>query len=56
MNDLGAIVEKWLQMCPCCDAGLPANCVCPDLSRDDYRPVMSALVDEIEQLRKAVSA
>lgn len=50
-NDLVAIEEIWLQACPSCDAGLPYGCTHPGR---DYRPVIAALVDEIEVLRAAV--
>lgn len=47
--DLEKISNKWLGMCPSCDAGLPgADCTHPE---DDYRPVMLDLVREIERLR-----
>lgn len=49
--DVEAIAEKWLQQCGSCDAGLPMGCACPS---DDYRPVMSALLDEVTALRGQV--
>lgn len=50
--DLEAISEKWLQVCPVCDGGLPSICTHPD---EDYRPVMLELVREIERLRRIVN-
>ena len=50
--DLDAITEKWLQQCGPCDAGLAMGCSHPD---EDYRPVMSALVTEVERLRTRVT-
>jgi hypothetical protein len=49
--DLDAIREKWLNVCPSCDAGLPSQCTHPD---EDYRPTMLALIDEAERLRALV--
>lgn len=51
--DLDAITERWLQICGPCDAGLPMGCSHPDA---DYRPVMAALVEEIERLRASRSS
>jgi hypothetical protein len=45
--DLQAIREKWLNVCPSCDAGLPGQCTHPD---EDYRPTMLSLVNEVERL------
>lgn len=50
--DVEAIAEKWLQQCGSCDAGLPMGCACPT---EDYRPAMSALLDEVEALREQVA-
>jgi hypothetical protein len=49
--DIEAISQKWLQQCGSCDGGLPMNCTHPD---EDYRPVMLALVREIELLRAVI--
>ena len=46
--DLQAITDEWLQQCGACDAGLPMGCARSD---KDYRPAMSALVDEVGRLR-----
>lgn len=46
--DLTAVAEKWLQPCGACDGGLPMGCSHPD---EDYRPVLLALVEEVERLR-----
>lgn len=51
-NDLDAIASKWLRPCPSCDGGLPAECTHPD---EDYRVVMSALVEEVSTLRTRVT-
>lgn len=47
--DLGKIRDRWLGVCAACDAGLAANCTHPE---DDYRPVILALVLEVEELRR----
>lgn len=46
--DTAAIAAKWLNLCGPCDLGLPYGCNHPD---EDHRPVMSALVAEVERLR-----
>lgn len=48
-NDLDAIASKWLRPCGSCDGGLPTVCTHPT---EDYRPVMSRLVEEVSTLRK----
>jgi hypothetical protein len=47
MPDLEAIKTKWLGICGACDVGI-GGCSHPD---GDYRPVMLALVRELEKLR-----
>ena len=51
-NDLEAIIGEWLQQCGPCDAGLSMGCSC---SNKDPRPVISGLVDEVEQLRASAA-
>lgn len=50
--DLAAIEAAWLQVCGACDAGMLTDCTHPD---GDYRPVMAALVAEVERLRNHVA-
>jgi hypothetical protein len=45
--DLEAIRDRWLDVCPSCDAGI-GNCNHPE---EDYRPTMLSLVREVERLR-----
>jgi hypothetical protein len=45
--DLDEIRRKWLGQCGSCDAGLSMGCTCPE---EDVRPVILALVDELERL------
>jgi hypothetical protein len=47
--DTEAVAEKWLQQCGPCDIGMPSGCTHPD---EDYRPVMAALVEELERTRR----
>lgn len=47
--DTEAIAEKWLQQCGPCDGGLPMGCTHP---AEDYRPVMAALLEELERTRR----
>lgn len=51
--DLDAIKATWLRVCGGCDAGMLTDCTHPD---GDYRPVMAALVDELEQARADLAA
>lgn len=51
MIRLAEIRERWLRVCPPCDAGLPGACTHPDA---DYRPVIADLVDEFAALRDAI--
>jgi hypothetical protein len=51
MSDLDALAEKWLKVCPPCDAGLPDKCTHPD---QDYRPVLKLLLEEVRGLRVKV--
>lgn len=51
-NDLLKRAEPFLNVCGSCDAGLPMSCTCPD---GDYRPVMSALCDEIAALHALIA-
>lgn len=51
-EDLEKIEETFLQQCGACDLGLVEfGCTCPG---EDYRPVMSALVQEVRELRAEV--
>lgn len=52
-NDIDAIRAEWLHLCGLCDAGVQMECTCP---KGDVRPVVSALCEEIEQLRPAIEA
>lgn len=52
-NDIDAIRREWLRQCGPCDAGLLIGCTCPP---GDVRSVLSALCDEIEQLRARLAA
>jgi hypothetical protein len=49
-DDLADIRTKWLKFCSH-DTGLPYPCICPD---EDHRPVIAALVGEVETLRAEV--
>lgn len=51
MIDLEAIEAKWLGICGACDAGI-GECTHP---AEDYRPVMLALVREVEHLRELLA-
>lgn len=51
MLELDAIVDKWLQMCPVCDAGLPGTCTHPN---EDYRPMLAELVATLYRHRDMV--
>lgn len=47
--DLDAIAREWLNQCGPCDYGMPEyGCTHP---QGDYRPVIAALVAEVERLR-----
>ena len=48
MIDLKAIKEKWINQCGACDVGI-GECNHP---AEDYRPVMLALVRELEGQRR----
>lgn len=48
--DLEAIKDTWLRVCGPCDAAVATTCTHPD---EDYRPVIAALVAEVERLRSA---
>lgn len=48
MNDLTAISNRWLSLCPSCDASLPRSCVC---CTDDPRQVIFELWKEVTELR-----
>lgn len=50
-TDLADIRQKWLKFCAH-DTGLPYPCICPD---EDHRPVIAALVGEVETLRAEVA-
>lgn len=50
--DLDEIRDRWLNLCGACDVGI-GECNHPDA---DHRPVMLALVREVEQLRAEVDA
>lgn len=52
MLDLEAIKEKWLKLCGACDVGV-GECNHPG---EDYRPVMLALVRELESQRPMIDA
>lgn len=49
--DLADIRTKWLAFCSH-DLGLPYPCICPN---EDHRPVIAALVTEVETLRAEVA-
>ena len=51
MLDLEAIKEKWLKLCGACDVGI-GECNHP---AEDYRPVMLALVRELEKLPRSLT-
>lgn len=51
LADIRARVEPWLAVCPSCDAGLPASCVCPV---GDPRNVIAYLLAEVERLLGAI--
>ena len=47
--DIDSIAEKWLNQCGPCDFGMPEyGCTHP---REDYRPVLMSLVEEVKRLR-----
>jgi hypothetical protein len=46
--DLDAIILKWLQLCPSCDAGMAGGCTHPE---EDYRPMVAELVAAVERYR-----
>lgn len=48
-DDVLTRAEPWLTQCGPCDFGIHTRCTCP---LGDYRPVMLALVEEIQRLRQ----
>lgn len=52
-HDVLEAAKPWMQQCGRCDADLPMACTCPPA---DPRPIVSALIAEIEQLRRRLAA
>lgn len=52
MTDPIERARPFFQQCGVCDAGLPMSCTCPT---EDYRPIMAALVEEVERLRNIIA-